>query len=120
MKKNARTTIGKQIATNVRNWLLGLITVAVIATFTGFGLRNEINEALRAETLKEEVFHLEGDFGATTMSNFETNTDNFIRKQYKRNGDIVMYEIRNGELRCWLEFYSGFRIEITHFGWLIG
>lgn len=120
MKKNTKTTIGKQIATNVKRWLITLTTMAVIVAFACFALRNEINEALRAETLKEEVFHLEGDFGAAPMASFETNTDNFIRKQYKRNGDIVMYEIRNGELRCWLEFYSGFRIEITHFGWLIG
>lgn len=119
MKSTRKTTMARKIAVNVRNWLLGIVVVALIAAFTCFGLRREIHEALRAETLKEEVFHLDGDFGATTMSNFEATTDNFIRKQYKRNGDIVMYEIRNGELRCWLEFYSGFRIEITHFGWLI-
>lgn len=120
MKKMAKKTTGQMILTNVKNWLMGILTVAFIAVFTIVGLRREVHEAMKAETLKEEVFCLDdgNDFNlAVEFGNQQS--DVFIKRLYKRNGDVVQYEVKDGNVRCWLEFYSGFRIEITHLGWML-
>lgn len=117
MKKTTMTK-GRKVAQNVKAFLLTMVTLAIIAGFGGLLFVTELRETFRAEVLKEETFTIVDDFGIATTANFNQSTD-VVRKQYRRNGNIVVYETHNGDIRCWLEFYSGVRIEVTHFGWAL-
>lgn len=120
MKNTKKATTARRIAVNVKKWLLGLFVMALCVGGITYGFVREIREAFQAEVLKEEVYNLEtSDFGMATMADFGSASNNFVRKQYRRNGDITMYEVRNNDVRCWVEFYSGIRIEVTRLGWIL-
>lgn len=119
MKNNSKKTIGRKVIDNVIRWTMGLVTVGLVAVFTLVGIRREVIETCKAETLKEEIFVIQTDNEMNFMTDFDLRTEDYVKKQYKRNGSVLVYEIRNGEIRCWLEVYSGVRFEITNLGWLV-
>lgn len=119
MKNNSKKTIGRKVIDNVIRWTMGLVTVGLIAVFTLVGIRREVIETYKAETLKEEIYVIHMDNEMNFMTDFDLRTEDYVKKQYKRNGSVLMYEVRNGSVRTWIELYSGVRFEISNMGWLI-
>lgn len=120
--KNAKrtTTIGKMVWANVKVWITGITFAAALIAAMVFGFRREVIETMKAEVLKEECFALDTGDDIFNQVAFDAKaSDNYIKRLYKRNGSVMQYEVRGGTVRCWVEFYSGWRVEITGMGWLI-